>query len=56
MGGDLGVNGPCIRSPNISRSSVIEIGCVPKYELTKNGEMEDFFLNKGFSLRKGSYM
>jgi len=53
MGGDLGELGdgpPSLRwggrpmhpSPNSSRSSVI--GCARKYELTKSGVMEDFFL------------
>ena len=34
-------NGPCIRLPNILRSTVI--GCEAKYELTKKGVMEEYF-------------
>ena len=46
-------DGPCIRSPNISRSSVI--GCVSKHELIKKGVMEEFLLfwNRGFYQEKG---
>jgi len=55
MGGDLGGvrgtvptkfevgDGPCIRPPNISKSSVI--GCVSKYEVTEKGVMKEHFVN-----------
>ena len=43
-------DGPCIRPPNISRSSVI--GCVWKYQLGKNGVMEDFFCSELDFFRK----
>jgi len=36
--------GPCIRSPNISLSSVI--GCVTKYELTKKRCHEGLFCSE----------
>jgi len=53
MGGDLGGtvplkcevgDGPCIRPPNILRSTVI--GCEGNYELTKKSVKEDFFVVK----------
>jgi len=37
-------DGPCIRPPNIWRSSVI--GCVAKHELTKKGVMKECFLKR----------
>jgi len=53
MGGDLGGlrgwtpkfevgGGPCIRPPNILRSSVV--GCARKYEESKKGVVKEFFL------------
>jgi len=57
LGGDLGGqrerspkkklrwgDGPCIRTPNISRSSVI--GCVAKYEQTKKCVTKECFVLK----------
>ena len=45
-------DGPCIRPPNILRSTVI--GCDAKYELTKKVSRRNFvFWNRS---RKGSYM
>jgi len=37
-------NGPCIRPPNILISTVT--GCEVKYELTKEGPKEEFFVLK----------
>src|SRR6218665_2638408 len=34
-------DGPCIRSPNILRSSVV--GCTRKYEQSKKGVMKELF-------------
>ena len=57
-GGDLGGDGlqiwggdiPCIRPPNILRSTVI--GCEAKYELTKKSLKEEFFVLKSWFLVK----
>jgi len=48
-------DGPCIRPPNIWRSSVI--GSMAKYKQTKKGGKEEiYFWNRRFSSRKGSYL
>src|SRR6218665_3474123 len=65
MGGDLGETGgtvppkfefgggPCIRPPNILRSSVV--GCARKYEKCKKGVIKELFSEIGFFLvKKGS--
>jgi len=46
-------DGPCIRLPNILRSTVI--GCEANYELTKKGLKEEFFCSeiKVFGQEKG---
>jgi len=42
-----GGDGPCIRPPNISRSSVVR--CVRKYEVSKESVMKEFFHKRCFS-------
>ena len=63
MGGDLGRlgdgplkfevgDGPCIRPPNILRSSVV--GCARKYEQSKKCVIEELFSEIGiFLVKKG---
>ena len=49
-----GGGGPCIRPPNILRSSVV--GCVRKYEQSKKSVIKEFFSEIVVVLvRKGSY-
>ena len=46
--------GPCIRPPNILRSSVV--GCAGKYEQSKKGVINEFFYETAaVVVRKGSY-
>ena len=49
-------DGPCIRPPNIWRSSVI--GCVQKYELSKKNVSSRIYLSEieVFLVKKGSYI